>query len=181
MSIIKNNKKVSSRFGEMLFTHFGVSGPIVLDISKDVVLLLEKGEVEMSLDLKPALSKEELDLRLIREFDNAKNKNFKNILQNLLPLKLINVFIKLSNIDPNKKINVISKEERKLISNLLKDLRFTIKDYLGFETAIVTSGGVDLKEVDQKTMKSKIIDNLYLAGEILDLDGPTGGYNLQVC
>lgn len=181
MKVWQNNKKQDSRFGEMLFTHFGVSGPIVLDLSKKIGELLEKGEVILSIDLKPALTHEQLDARLKRDFQENQNKDFKNYLPELLPQKLIDIIINLSGIDPHKKINFVTKDERKNLINLLKDLRLTAIDTTGYNQAIVTSGGVDTHEVDSKTMRSRIIENLYFAGEILDLDGPTGGYNLQMC
>ncbi len=182
ISICKNGKKQTSRFGEMLFTHFGISGPIVLDISKEVgnALGTEKGEVEISLDLKPALDFQKLDERVRRDFQKYNNKLFRNALDDLLPQKLIPIIVKLSQINPNKHTNLVSREERLRLTNLLKNLGMTAIGLLGFDYAIVTSGGVELKEVDPKTMQSKIIKNLYFAGEILDLDGPTGGYNLQV-
>ena len=181
ISLIQNNKKKDSRFGEMLFTHFGLSGPIVLDISKKAGELMAKGEVAVSIDLKPALSPEQLDTRLQRDFaDNAK-KDFVNYLPELLPQKMIATMIKLSGIDPRKKINTVTGAERKKLAGLLKDLRLTFDGTTGFSQAVVTSGGVRLKEVDSKTMQSRVVSNLFLAGEILDVDGPTGGYNLQIC
>ncbi len=181
ISIYQNNKKQDERFGEALFTHEGVSGPIILDMSKKIGELLKIEKVTMQIDFKPALDFKKLDLRIIRDFQKFNGKYFKNSLDDLLPQKLIPVIIKLSNIDPYKKVNVISKDERKSLVHLLKEFKLEIQGLAGFKKAIVTSGGIDLKEIDPKTMKSKIIDNLYFAGEILDLDGPTGGYNLQVC
>lgn len=175
----QNKKKIASRFGEMLFTHFGVSGPIVLDISKEVILAGEKGEVELSLNLKPALTVEQLDGRIQRDFKKYQNKVFKNALDELLPQKFIPVMIKLTGIDPLKPINSIAKAERQKLLNCLSDLRFTVTGNMGYDLAIVTSGGVDTKEIDPRTMQSKKIKNLYFAGEIIDIDGPTGGYNLQ--
>jgi hypothetical protein len=165
----------------MLFTHFGISGPIVLNISNEVVKLLKQGNVVLSLDLKPALTEKELDLRLQKDFEIYKNYDFKNSLRDLLPLYLIEPILKLSKIDPKKKVHQVTKDERLVVVKLLKNLEIIINGHLGFENAIVTSGGVDLKEVDQKTLKSKIIKNLYFAGEVLDIDGKTGGYNLQMC
>jgi len=185
ITIHQNNKKQGSRFGEMLFAHFGITGPIILDISKKIGELLNlsatKGEVKLILDLKPALDFEKLDKRLQRDFAKFKNKLFKNSLNDLLPKKLINIIIELSGIDENKLVNKITKSERHKLVKLLKGLEMTPVGLLGFDRAIITSGGVSLREIDAKTMKSKIIDNLYFAGEILNLDGPTGGYNLQVC
>ena len=181
----QNNKKQDSRFGELLFTHFGISGPIVLDISKKIGELLTqpaaKGKVKLVLDLKPALDFEKLDKRMQRDFIKFKKKLFKNSLGGLLPKKLINIIVKLSGIDENKSVNEITKTKRHKLAKLLKGMEMTPVELLGFDKAIITSGGVSLKEINAKTMKSKIIDNLYFAGEILNLDGPTGGYNLQVC
>jgi predicted Rossmann fold flavoprotein len=153
----------------------------VLDISKKAGELMAKGEVAVSIDLKPALSPEQLDTRLQRDFaDNAK-KDFVNYLPELLPQKMIATMIKLSGIDPRKKINTVTGAERKKLALLLKDLRLTFDGTAGYAQAVVTSGGVSLKEVNSKTMQSRLIGNLYFAGEILDVDGPTGGYNLQIC
>lgn len=181
IKLFQNNKKQDSRFGEMLFTHFGLSGPIVLDISKKVIELMAKGEVIISLDLKPVLTPEQLDARLQKDFKANLKKDFINYLPELLPKKIIPVMIELFGIDERKKINFITRDERKKLINLLKDLRFTADGTTGYAQAIVTSGGVSTKGVNSKTMQSRIISNLYLAGEILDLDGPTGGYNLQIC
>ena len=179
--VFQNSKKVESRFGELLFTHFGISGPIVLDLSGKIGELLEKGGVSLFLDLKPALSFEKLDKRLQSDSLKQSNKMFKNSLADLLPSKLIPVIVKLSGINQMKKVNKITKEERNKLVKLLKNLEMTVNSLLGFETAIITLGGVSLKEIDAKTMKSKLVDNLFLAGEIINLHGPTGGYNLQLC
>jgi hypothetical protein len=181
INIFQNNKKQDSKFGEMLFTHFGISGPIILDASKEIGELLKKGEVKIEIDLKPALDLSQLDRRLLRDFEGNQKKDFKNYLPELLPQKMIETFLKLSEIDPHKKLHFITKEERKKILHLLKEMKLTVEGLLGFDQAIITSGGVDLKEVDSKTMQSRKIENLYLTGEILNLDGPTGGYNLQIC
>ena len=175
------NKKQDSRFGELLFTHFGISGPIVLDLSGKVGELLEKGEVKLVLDLKPALDFETLDRRLQSDFSKYSNKLFKNSLSDLLPQKLISIIVDLSGINPEKKVNEITRQERQKLVKLLKGLEMKVSSLLGFETAIVTAGGVSLKEIDSRTMKSKLIENLFFAGEIIDLHGPTGGYNLQLC
>jgi predicted flavoprotein YhiN len=175
------NKKKDGRFGELLFTHFGISGPIVLDLSGEIGELLEKGEVKLILDLKPALDFRILDKRLQSDFSKYSQKLFKNSLSDLLPQKLIPVVVGLSGINPSKKVNEITREERHKLGKLLKGLEMRVSSLLGFETAIVTSGGVSLKEIDSKTMKSKLIENLFFAGEIIDLYGPTGGYNLQLC
>jgi predicted Rossmann fold flavoprotein len=181
MSLFQKGKKDKTEFGECLFTHFGLSGPIVLDLSKRIGQLLEKGEIKISLDLKPALDFVKLDFRLQRDFAKYQNKSFKNSLNDLLPRKLIAVVVNLSNIDPEKKTNNITREERHNLAKLLKNLEMTPAGLLGFNTAIITSGGVSLKEIDHKTMRSKIIDNLFFAGEVIDVDGPTGGFNLQMC
>ena len=174
-----SGQKIDSEFGEALFTGNGLSGPIVLNLSKKVSENLEK-DLVIKIDFKPALDFPTLDKRILKDFAEQKNKQFKNSLDKLLPKKLIPVIIELSGIKPDKAVNEITKDERKKLLKLLKEFELTVKGLVGFEKAIVTSGGVNLKEVDPKTMKSKIIKNLYLAGEILDLDGPTGGYNLQV-
>jgi len=181
LSVYQNEKKQAERFGEMLFTHYGLSGPIVLDISKEVGELLKKGEVKISIDLKPALECKELDKRIQKDFEKYHTRKFINSLDDLLPHKMIPVIVKISKIDPDKKCSEISKNERKALTYLLKNLTLNVDSLVGFDNAIITSGGIDLGEIDQKTMQSKKINNLYFAGEILDLDGPTGGYNLQIC
>jgi len=180
ISAWQNDKKQTSRFGEAIFTGDGMSGPIIIDMSKEVCELLSNGQVKLGIDFKPALSEREVDVRILRDFQELKNKMFKNSLDKLLPKKLIPIVIKLSEIDPDKKINSITKEERKGLIKIIKNFELTVTRLAGFDKAIVTSGGVDLKEVDPKTMRSKIIKNLLFAGEVLDIDGPTGGYNLQV-
>lgn len=177
--VFQNNKKQESRFGEMLFTHFGLSGPIILDLSKKIGELMTTGKVILKIDLKPALDILTLDKRLQRDF--ARNKNFRNYLPELIPKKLGDLIIGFTGISPDKKLNSISKEERKKVIDFLKYLELTVEGLAGFRQAIITSGGVDLKEIDSRTMCSKIIKNLFFAGEIIDLDGPTGGYNLQIC
>jgi len=180
---IWNKKKLGSEFGEALFTGNGLSGPIILNLSKVVEKNTKKGsfdKLRMTIDFKPALDFPTLDKRIQKDFIEIKNKQFKNSLDKLMPKKLIPVIIKLSEIDESKKVNEITKVERKTLVKLLKEFELTVTGLVGFEKAIITSGGVDIKEVDPKTCKSKIIDNLYLAGEVLDIDGPTGGYNLQI-
>jgi predicted Rossmann fold flavoprotein len=181
ISVFLGNKKKDERFGEALFTKRGMSGPIILDMSKSIGQLLSTGAVKLKIDFKPALDYKKLDKRVQNDFANNSNRLFRNSLGELLPKKMIPVVIKLSKINPNKKVNSITKEERKTLIHLLKEFELTVKSLGGFESAIVTTGGIDLKEVDPRTMNSKIIDNLYFAGEVLDIDGPTGGYNLQVC
>jgi len=172
-------RKLDSCFGEALFTNNGLSGPIILDLSKKISENKIK-DLKIKIDFKPALDYPILDKRILRDFGEKKNRQFKNSLNKLLPKKLIPVIIELSGIEKNKQVNEVTRIERKKIIKLLKEFELSVKGLVGFKKAIVTSGGVDLKEVDPKTMKSKIIDNLYFAGEILDIDGPTGGYNLQV-
>lgn len=178
VNVLLNNKTKITEFGEMLFTHFGLSGPIILKISREAVELLTQGEVIVSIDLKPALSCEKLDERLIREF-KSHNLIYKNMLKELLPAKLIPVFIRLSAIDPAKKINQITQLERKKIITLLKSFKVKITRARPIDEAIVTSGGVDVKEVNPKTMESRKVFGLYFCGEVLDIQGNSGGYNLQ--
>lgn len=180
-TIFQKDKKEASVFGECLFTHFGLSGPIILDVSGKVGELLKKGAVEIALDLKPALDFKTLDARLQRDFQKYHNKFFQNALDDLLPQKMIPVIVKFSGIDPLKRATYITREERQALARLLKNLKMTVAGLSGFESAIVTNGGVSLKELDDKTMKSKIVDNLFFAGEIIDVHGPSGGFNLQLC
>jgi len=180
ISIYKDNKKINSEFGEAIFTDNGMSGPIILDMSKEIGKELP-GKVRMQIDFKPALDFVKLDKRIQRDFQKSPKKLFKNSLNELLPKKLIPVIVRLSEIDSDKKVNSITKEERRKLLHLLKEFSLEIKGLEGFKRAIITTGGINLNEIDQKTMKSKLIDNLYFAGEILNLDGPTGGYNLQLC
>lgn len=179
--VLQGKEKKIEKSGELLFTHFGLSGPIILDIAKEVGLLLKKGTVKILLDLKPALSFRKLDKRIQRDFKKYQNKQSKNSLNDLLPNKLIPVIVGLSEINPYKQVNSIIKEERHRLVRLLKCLEITVTGTLGFEKAIITNGGISLKEVDSRTMRSKIIKNLFFAGEIINLDGPSGGYNLQLC
>ena len=181
LAVFQNGRKKDSRFGEMLFTHFGLSGPIVLDLSGEVGEFLEKGEIKLFLDLKPALDFQTLDKRIQSDFSKYNNKLFKNCLFDLFPKKLIPIIVELSGIVPSKKVNKITREERYKLVKLSKGLEMTVSSLLGFNMAIITLGGVSLKEIDSKTMKSKLIENLFFAGEIINLHGPTGGYNLQLC
>ncbi|TFB09124.1 NAD(P)/FAD-dependent oxidoreductase [Candidatus Atribacteria bacterium MT.SAG.1] len=180
ISIYKNDKKINSRFGEAIFTGNGMSGPIILNMSKEIGKELP-GKIRMQIDFKPALDFVKLDKRIQRDFQKNPNKLFRNSLDELLPQKLIPVIIKLSKIDPSKKVNSITKEERRKLLHLLKEFSLEIKELEGFKKAIITTGGIKLSQVEQKTMKSKLIDNLYFAGEIINVDGPTGGFNLQIC
>ena len=173
-------------FGEMLFAHFGITGPVVLSSSsklnreKDIKEKLKRKSVKAIIDLKPALSEETLDKRICRDFEKYCNKEFKNALNDLLPQKLIPVIIQISGIDENKKVNQITKEERKSLVHVLKNLSVTISDFMPIDIAIITCGGIDTKQVNPKTMESKIIKGLFFAGEILDVDAYTGGFNLQI-
>lgn len=179
-SLYSNNKKITEQFGEMLFADFGLTGPVILSLSKHTVPLLSDGKnLEVSIDLKPALDFERLDERLKREIDNGGKKYFKNLLKNLLPAKLVPFFIEKLNIPVSKKLNQINSEERKKLKMLLKDLRFPVIGCKSFDQAIVTAGGINLKEVNPKTMESRIVPGLYFAGEVLDIDADTGGFNLQ--
>ncbi len=181
LKLFQNGKKQDERFGEMLFTHFGVSGPIVMDMSKNIGALLKNGLVKLFLDLKPALDFKKLDKRIQRDFEKFKGRMFKNSLKELLPLSMIPVIIKLSGIEPSKQVDYITREERNKLIHLFKELELTPTELLGFKWSVVTSGGIALKEINPNTMCSKKIENLYFAGEILDLDGSSGGYNLQEC
>lgn len=173
----KAGKSVYEGFGEMLFTHFGISGPLILTAST----CYEEGtKYKIHLNLKPALTKEQLDKRLIRDFEEGNKKVFKNILGGLFPAKLIPVMINLSGIAPDKKVSEISKAEREKLVNLTQDLVMTVTGTRGFNEAIVTKGGVNVKEIDSSTMESKFRKGLYFAGEVLDLDAVTGGFNLQI-
>lgn len=176
-----NDKILFQDIGEMLFTHYGLSGPLILSASFYISeKILKKQKVFIQIDLKPGLTHDELDKRLLRDFDMNINKQFKNSLDDLLPKKIIPVIIKLSGISEDKPVNQISKEERKTLIDLLKDMSFEIIDTRPISEAIVTSGGVNIKEVNPKTMESKLIKGLYFAGEVLDVDAFTGGYNLQI-
>lgn len=177
LSILKNNKVVYKNQGEMMFTNYGMSGPLVLSGSRYVK---DDGNYETSLDLKPALNESDLDKRIQKDFLKYQNREFKNSLDDLLPQKIIPLIIKLSNIPENKKVNVITKEERRNLVYLLKNLKAKIKGLRPIEEAIVTAGGINTLEIDPSTMKSKIISNLSFAGEVIDVDAFTGGYNVQI-
>ncbi len=180
------NKKIYEDFGEMIFTHFGVSGPTILSASshllryKNIEELLKNGKVILKIDLKPALSEEKLNARILRDFEESKNKEIKNSLNELLPQKLIMPVINLLKIDENKKVNSMTKEERMELVKLLKNFQITISGFRGIEEAIITAGGISIKEIDPKTMQSKLVQGLYFAGEIIDVDAYTGGFNLQI-
>ena len=182
----ENNKIIYEDFGEMLFTHFGVSGPVILSGSahlvrfKNIEEFLKKRNIVLKIDFKPALSEEKLDDRILRDFAELKNKQFKNSLDKLLPQKLIPVIIEKSNIDPEKRVNEINKKERKNLVKLLKNFEIDISNFRPIEEAIITSGGINIKEINPKTMESKLVKGLYFAGEIIDVDSYTGGFNLQI-
>ena len=180
VSLLANEKTVKKEFGEMLFTHFGVSGPVILTMSNLASFHLKNQEkVEIVIDFKPALTYEALDKRICRDFEKFSRKQIKNSFDALMPKSLIPVIIKLAEFDENKFTHQITREERKKILNLLKSFHITITKTRPLAEAIVTSGGVNTKEVDPKTMKSKLVEGLYFAGEVLDIDGYTGGFNLQ--
>ena len=183
ITIEREGKKLYNDFGEMLFTHFGVSGPMILSASSSIKPAYFKDfahELTLKIDLKPALDKEQLDKRILKDFEEAKNKQYKNSIQKLLPSKMIPIIIELSGIDPDKKVNEITKEERMKLVELLKGLPMTIIGLRGWNEAIITKGGVSVKNVNPSTMESKLVNGLYFAGELLDLDAMTGGYNLQI-
>jgi len=170
---------IASHMGEMIITHFGIGGPITLLMSLAIVDALENGPVSISIDLKPALNENKLRQRLQRDFDRSNKRSYRNILKGLLPSKMVDPFVEMTSITPDKPGHQISAEERERLLNLLKSLRFNIKGPLPMSSAMVTAGGVSLKEIDPRTMASRLIEGLYFCGEVLDLDGDTGGYNLQ--
>lgn len=181
LAFFSAGKKQAIYFGEIVFTHFGISGPLVLNISKKIGALLKNGEVKISIDLEPNLSLSELDKKIQTDFKDNCNKNFINYLPEILPNKMVGIIVDLMKINPGVKINFITKEERNNLVRLMKNLELTVSGLLGFDHSMVTSGGISLGEIDPKKMQSRIISNLFFAGEIIDLDGPTGGYNLQIC
>lgn len=180
VSVTDGKKEIYSEFGEMLFTHYGVSGPVLLSASSYAAKKLKKGSLNLFIDLKPVLSMEQLDARILRDFEAEKNKQFKNALNHLYPSKLIQVMIRRSGIDPDKKVNAVTREERRRLAGETKNFALTLRGLRGFNEAIVTQGGVNVKEVNPSTMESKKLTGLYFAGEVLDLDAVTGGYNLQI-
>ena len=179
LSAYSDGKKIYEDFGEMLFTHFGISGPIVLTMS-NYINKYDGKRIDLKIDLKPALSIDKLDERILRDFDLYKNKHISNGLKDLLPKKMIPIILRLSKIDEEKFINQITKEERNNIVDLIKSVPLTFKKFRPLEEAIVTSGGVSTLEINSSTMESKILKGLFFAGEIIDIDGLTGGYNLQI-
>lgn len=179
-SILKGSKVLYEEFGEMLFTHFGVSGPVLLSASSFVAAQLKKEPLVLSIDLKPALSNEQLDARILRDFEEMKNKQYKNALVHLLPSKLMPVIVERSGIFPDKKVNEITREERSRIVENIKDFRLTLSGLRDYKEAIITQGGISVREINPSTMESKLVKGLYFAGEVLDLDAVTGGFNLQI-
>lgn len=180
VSIYRKNKKIYDDFGEMLFTHFGVSGPLILSASSRILSNSPNEELPMEIDLKPALTEEQLDKRILRDFEENQNKQFKNSISRLLPSKLIPVVLGLSGIQLDKKVNEITKEERTKLVLLVKHFPVTITGRRDFNEAIITRGGVSVKDINPSTMESKKVKNLYFAGEVMDLDAVTGGFNLQI-
>lgn len=184
--ILQNGKKkIYEGFGEMLFTHFGVSGPLVLSASSYYTAYVQKypeckNDIKLKLDLKNAISHEQLDKRILRDFEKYSNKQFKNSLDDLLPSKMIPVIVKLSGIDADKPVNLITREERERLVKLLKELELTVSSERGFAEAIITGGGVSVKDINPSTMESKLVENLFFAGEMIDVDALTGGFNLQI-
>lgn len=183
--ILDGKKELYKDFGEMLFTHFGVSGPLIISASSYVGKKFmdkngQKKELTLEIDLKPALTEEQLDQRVLRDFEENHNRQFKNAITKLFPTKLIPVMLELGGIDPEKKVNSIEKEERKQFVHLIKHFRMTLTGLRGYLEAIITKGGVNVKEIDSGTMESKLVKGLYFAGEVLDLDALTGGFNLQI-
>ena len=179
-AIFDGKKKLYDEFGEMLFTHYGVSGPLMLSASSVIGKKLKDKELKLTIDLKPALSMEQLEKRVLRDFEENQNRQFKNAVGKLFPSKLIPVMIELSGIGEEKKVNVISREERQKFVLLIKNLPVTLTGLRGYNEAIITKGGVKVKEIDPATMESKLVKGLYFAGEVLDLDAVTGGFNLQI-
>ena len=183
---IEKNKVIYKEFGEMLFTHFGVSGPTILSSSahviryKDVENKLNNRKIVLSIDLKPALSEKKLDERILRDFEEVKNKQFRNCLNKLLPQKIIDIVIRKTKIDANKQVNEITKQERKMLIDVLKNFEVELLKARPISEAIITSGGINIKEINPKTMQSKLVKDLYFAGEVIDVDSYTGGFNLQI-
>lgn len=180
INLIQNNQKIKIESGEIIFTHFGLSGPAIINASKAIGDYLKKGEVILEIDLLPAINILALEEKVKIDFEKNKKRNFKNYLVEIFPQKLVYILLKLSEIEKDRKIYSLNKSERLTLVRVIKSLSTTVESLLDFNHAMITSGGVSLKEVDPKTMHSKIINNLFFAGEILDLDGPTGGFNLQI-
>jgi len=181
LKVWQNNKKQTEAIGKMLFTHFGVSGPLVLNMSRQIGAFLKNGSVSMTLDLKPEQDEKELDEELLELLQGHQNKNIQNSLNGLLPSALAPVLIELANINPQKEINSLTRSERLTLIRLIKDLPFTVESLMGLDKAVVTSGGIDLQEVELKTMRSRLYPNLFVVGDVLNIDRPSGGYSLQLC
>ncbi|MDB4940132.1 MAG: NAD(FAD)-utilizing dehydrogenase [Candidatus Doudnabacteria bacterium] len=181
LSVFQDGKKQESRSGKLLLTHFGLSGPLVLNMSQNIAELFKYGPVQLELDICPEMDLSELDKKTLDSLSRLLNKKIKNSLGEVVPIKMIATVLEMTGIDGEKEVNVLSREERLKILKLIKALPMTVSGFLGVEKAIITSGGVSLKEVDFKTMQSKLYENLYLAGDILNFDRPSGGYNLQIC
>lgn len=179
-AIYDGKKKLYDDFGEMLFTHYGVSGPLMLSASSYIGKILKDREVKLIIDLKPALTTEQLDQRVLRDFEENMNKQFKNAIGKLFPTKLIPIMLELSGIDPDKKVNLINKEERQQFVSLIKNFTMTITGLRDYNEAIITKGGIKVKEINPSTMESKLVQGIYFVGEVLDLDALTGGFNLQI-
>ena len=180
VALYHDGKKAGEEFGEALFTDCGMSGPVILDLSR-IIGGMTGGRTELAVDLKPALDHKTLEARVMRDFNAAPTRLFKNSLGALLPASLIPVIVRLSGVDPDKTVSHITRGERKSLVRVLKEVRMEVTGLDGFDKAIVTAGGVSLDEIDTRTMRSRIVENLYFAGEIIDIDGPTGGFNLQIC
>ncbi len=179
-TVYDGKKKLYEDFGEMLFTHFGVSGPLMLSASSYIAKKVKENNLQLVLDLKPALTFEQLDQRILRDFEENMNKQFKNAIQKLFPSKLVPVILAVCDIDPEKKVNLITKEERHHFVTLIKEFKMTISGLRDFNEAIITKGGVKVKEINPATMESKLVSGIYFVGEVLDLDALTGGFNLQI-
>ena len=181
VSVFVNGQKQTAAFGEMLFTHFGLSGPIILTLSRFIVEeIIDNNKIYVSIDLKPALDSTKLDNRLLRDLNEYGKKQIENIFKLWLPAKLIPVFIKECNIDPNKEGHQITSQDRNAIKSLMKDFKIEVTGYRSFKEAIITAGGISTKEINPNTMESRLVKNLYFAGEVIDVDADTGGYNLQI-
>lgn len=180
IQVTSKNKEIFSDFGEMLFTHFGVSGPVILSASSFAIPYMKNKDVSLLIDLKPALTKEQLDARILRDFEEFSNKQYKNALDKLLPKKLIPIIILLSGIDPEKKVNLITKEERLKIVDIIKEMKLGVSSLREYNEAVITKGGITVKEINPSTMESKFVKNVFFIGEVLDLDALTGGFNLQI-
>jgi predicted Rossmann fold flavoprotein len=181
LTVFQDNKKQGARTGRMIFTHFGISGPLVINLSKFVSGLYKTGKVTLQLDLVPNLLPEELDEKLIQIFSENSNRLLRNNLGELLPPKIIPTVLEFANVNPNTPCHSITRESRINLSRTIKTLTMTVSGFLGVDKAVVTSGGVNIKEVDLKTMRSKLYDNLFIIGDMLDFDRPTGGFSLQLC